>query len=201
MCFELLWARVGYYCSENKLRTKIGEKLLRNKEQRRASTWAALLPGSGWLVVSPSPLAEKWGPSPCSSVGPTGEKVTDGEMSRKLYTAMTQICKRFLVAMCSSLWKLCCSALLDFGVVFSDFPKTSFIFGCHAYRIHQLLWHAARDGKGSFFRDPWPMWPITQLTQDPLWPMTHHFILRMGLARGVAWWYWTTLSVLRAKKS
>jgi len=35
------------------------------------------------------------------------------------------------------------------------------------------------------FRDPWPL---------------HHFIgLGMGLGGGVAWWYWTTLSILRAK--
>ena len=51
----------------------------------------------------------------------------------------------------------------------------------------------------------WPMTHVTNHTVDPwpTWPMTHgslhHFILRMGLGEGVAWWYWTTLSVLRAK--
>jgi len=54
----------------------------------------------------------------------------------------------------------------------------------------------------------WPMthvtitthsWPMTHMTHDP-WPL-HHFILRMGLGGGVAWWYRTTLSVLIAKKS
>ena len=38
----------------------------------------------------------------------------------------------------------------------------------------------------SYTHDPWHMITI------------HHFILRMGLGGGVAWWYWTTLSVLRA---
>ena len=42
--------------------------------------------------------------------------------------------------------------------------------------------------------DPWPTWPMTH---DP-WPL-HYFILLMGLGGGVAWWYWTTLSVLKAK--
>ena len=37
-------------------------------------------------------------------------------------------------------------------------------------------------------------WPMTH---EP-WPL-HHFILRMGIGGGVAWWYWTILSVLRAK--
>ena len=43
-----------------------------------------------------------------------------------------------------------------------------------------------RDGNGSSF-----------VTHDP-WPL-HHFILRMGLEGSVAWWYLTTLSVLRTK--
>jgi len=61
-----------------------------------------------------------------------------------------------------------------------------------------------RDGNGSSFVthdacDPSYGWPMTHMTHDS-WPL-HHFILRMGLGGGVAWWYWTTLSVFRAKKS
>jgi len=52
----------------------------------------------------------------------------------------------------------------------------------------------------------WPMTHVTHHTVDPwpTWPMTHDpwsLPLRMGQGGGVAWWYWTTLSVLRAKKS
>jgi len=55
----------------------------------------------------------------------------------------------------------------------------------------------------------WPMTHVTHHTVDPwlTWPMTHdprrlhYFILRMGQGGGVAWWYWTTISVFRAKKS
>ena len=47
--------------------------------------------------------------------------------------------------------------------------------------------HTARDGNGS-----------SSLTHDP-WSL-HHFILPMvGLGGGVEWWYWRTLSVLKAK--
>jgi len=42
--------------------------------------------------------------------------------------------------------------------------------------------------------DPWPTWPMTH---DP-WPL-HYFILLTRLG-GVAWWHWTTLSVLKANK-
>ena len=38
---------------------------------------------------------------------------------------------------------------------------------------------------------------MTRMTHDP-WQL-RHFILRMALGGGVAWWYWTTLSILRAK--
>jgi len=55
--------------------------------------------------------------------------------------------------------------------------------------------------KWVIFCDPWPMWPITQLTHDPHDPrpmvITPTHGTRRG--RGVAWWYWTTLSVLTAK--
>jgi len=37
-------------------------------------------------------------------------------------------------------------------------------------------------------------WPMTHITHDP-WPLH----LRTGLWGNVAWWYWTTLSVLREK--
>jgi len=46
-------------------------------------------------------------------------------------------------------------------------------------------------------------WPMTHDTVDqwPTWPMTitsvHPILMELG--RGVTWWYWTTLSVLRAK--
>ena len=53
-----------------------------------------------------------------------------------------------------------------------------------------------RDGNGSSF--------VTHDPCDPShsWPMTHDpwsLPLRMGQGGGVAWWYWTTLSVFRAK--
>jgi len=71
-------------------------------------------------------------------------------------------------------------------------------------RFHNALNTAHQRWKWVIFRDPWPMWPITQLTHDPHdpWPMAitsfHHFT--HGTRRGRAWWYWTTLSVLTAKK-
>ena len=56
-----------------------------------------------------------------------------------------------------------------------------------------------RDGNLS-----WPMTHVTHHTVDPwpIWPMTHDpwsLPLRMGQGGGVAWWYWPTLSVFRAK--
>jgi len=57
--------------------------------------------------------------------------------------------------------------------------------------------------KWVIFRDPWPMWPITQLTHDPhdLWPMAITlFHPAHGIGGSVTWWYWTTLSVLGANK-
>jgi len=36
-------------------------------------------------------------------------------------------------------------------------------------------------------------WPMTH---DP-W-LLHYFILLMGIGGGVAWWYWTTILVLKA---
>jgi len=74
--------------------------------------------------------------------------------------------------------------------------KEQLAHGCYATaRGRRQRW------KWIIFRDPWPMWPITQLTHDPHdpWPTTHHFILRLGLGGGVTWRYWTTLSVFRAK--
>jgi len=59
----------------------------------------------------------------------------------------------------------------------------------HTHASPSLASHIlrTRDGNGSSF-----------VTHDP-WPL-HYFILLMGLGGGVAWWYWTTLSVLKANK-
>ena len=79
----------------------------------------------------------------------------------------------------------------------------------HCQKLESLSYikAAMQKWKWVIFCDPWPMWHITQLTRDPHdpWPMAimvinhYHFILRMGLGWGVAWWYWTTLSILRTK--
>jgi len=101
-------------------------------------------------------------------------------------------------------------------------PQSSVRYACVQY-VAQLIalsrviehldsWLRSQRWKWVIFRDPWPMahhtvdpWPTWPMTHD-LWPL-HHFILRKetrtptpppSLGRGVALWYWTTLSVLRA---
>jgi len=67
------------------------------------------------------------------------------------------------------------------------------------FLIFFLTFITSRDGNGLSFvtHDPCDPLYIWSMTDDP-WPL-HHFILRMGREGGVAWWYWTTLSVLIAK--
>ena len=61
--------------------------------------------------------------------------------------------------------------------------------------------------KWVIFRDPWPIcdpshsWPMTHMTHDPRSMVITPFHPMHGTRRGMAWWRWTTLSVLRTKKS
>jgi len=81
------------------------------------------------------------------------------------------------------------------------YPSISSYY-CHCQPCCPLL----RDGNGSSFVthdpcDPSHSWPMTHMTHDS-WPVAiTSFHPTHGTRRGVAWWYWTTLSVLRAKKS
>jgi len=102
-------------------------------------------------------------------------------------------------------WKKCFVLIFNVKIKFMLHFEVDMLLRCKCWS-HTVLWSCItfRDGNGSSFVtrpithvihhtvDPWPTWPMTH---DP-WPL-HHFILRMGLGWGVAWWYWTTLSVLR----
>ena len=72
----------------------------------------------------------------------------------------------------------------------------------HPLQVHFVV--RPRNGNGSSFvtRDPSHSWLMTHMTYDPR-PMaiTSFHPTHGGNRRGLAWWYWTTLSVLRAKKS